>query len=236
MSIANGYAMRLARIDAQTKNPNGGELLHDGNGEPTGVLRETAQGLLGSVLAADQRKMSAEQRRAEFEKAIQLATEDCLKHGVTSVHDAGSDFSTIDGLKRLADEKQLRLRLYVMVRDSNASIAQKLSAYRLIGQADNFLTVRSIKRSIDGTLGAHGAWLLSPYEDLPTSVGLNTSSVDSIEETAKIAAEHDFQLCVHAIGDKANQTVLDIYERQFEKTTKPVAPMADRTCPAFGSS
>jgi len=106
----------------------------------------------------------------------------------------------------------------VMVRDSNPSLTQKLSSYRMVGHADHHLTVRSIKRSIDGALGAHGAWLLLPYEDLPTSVGLNTSSVESIEETAKIAAENDFQLCVHAIGDKANQTVLDIFEQQFQKS------------------
>jgi predicted amidohydrolase YtcJ len=67
-------------------------------------------------------------------------------------------------------------------------------------------------------LGAHGAWLLAPYEDLPTSVGLNTSSIESIEETARLAAENDFQLCVHAIGDKANQAVLDIFQAEFERS------------------
>lgn len=218
MSIANAYAMRLGNVDSKTKNPSGGELLRDGKGEPTGVLRETAQGLVGQALAADERKKTDQDRREEYEKAIELATEDCLKHGVTSVHDAGSSFGTIDELKRLADEKKLRVRLYVMVRDSNEALTRRLSSYRLIGHADHFLTVRSIKRSIDGALGAHGAWLLSPYEDLPTSVGLNTTPVESVEETARIAAENDFQLCVHAIGDKANQTVLGIFEKQFEKT------------------
>ncbi len=218
MSFANAYAMQLASITAQTKNPNGGEVLHDNNGEPSGVLRETAQGLLSRAVAADKRRLTPEQKWSDFTKAVQLATDDSLKHGVTSFHDAGSEFSTIDGLKRLADEKQLRLRMYVMIRDSNELLAQNLKSRRLIGHADNFLTVRSIKRSIDGALGAHGAWLLSPYEDMPTSVGLNTSSIESVEETARLAAENDFQLCVHAIGDKANQAVLDIYEKQFSKT------------------
>ncbi len=218
MSFANAYAMQLSSITAQTKNPNGGEVLHDNQGEPSGVLRETAQGLLSRAIAADESRLTPEQKWSDFKKAVQLATDDCLKHGITSLHDAGSELSTIDGLKRLADERQLRLRLYVMIRDSNLLLAQNLKSRRLIGHANNFLTVRSIKRSIDGALGAHGAWLLSPYEDMPTSVGLNTSSIESVEETARLAAENDYQLCVHAIGDKANQAVLDIYEKQFAKT------------------
>jgi predicted amidohydrolase YtcJ len=78
------------------------------------------------------------------------------------------------------------------------------------------LTVRAIKRGIDGALGPHGAWLLEPYEDLPESAGLNTSSIESIEETARLAMEHGFQLCTHAIGDRANQETLNIYERAFQ--------------------
>jgi hypothetical protein len=218
MAIANAYALRLAQISGQTKNPAGGEILRDRQSQPSGVLRETAQGLLGQALAADERRRTAEDHWQEFQQAVDLATADCLAHGVTSFHDAGSEFATIDGLKRLGQAGKLRVRLYVMVRDSNALLAQNLSAYRWIGECDNHLTVRSIKRSIDGALGAHGAWLLSPYEDLPTSVGLNTASIESVEETARLAAEHDFQLCVHAIGDKANRVVLDIYGAQFAKT------------------
>jgi predicted amidohydrolase YtcJ len=86
----------------------------------------------------------------------------------------------------------------------------------MIGYGDNHLTVRAIKRSIDGALGPHGAWLLAPYEDLPSSSGLNTSEVADIEETAKIALDHGFQLNVHAIGDRANREVLDIFQRTFE--------------------
>lgn len=221
MSIANAYAMNLAGIDARTKDPTGGELLHDDRGQPTGVLRETAQGLLEAALASHLRNLTAEQQWSEFTKAVELATENCLQHGVTSVHDAGSEFREIDGLKRLAEEKRLRLRLYVMVRDTNELLAQKLASYRVIGFGDNHLTVRSIKRAIDGALGSHGAWLLAPYEDLPTSVGLNTSSIESIAETAQLAVANDYQLCVHSIGDKANQTVLDIYERQFQSSPTP---------------
>jgi predicted amidohydrolase YtcJ len=81
---------------------------------------------------------------------------------------------------------------------------------------NNHLTVRSIKHLIDGALGAHGAWLLESYESLPSSTGLNTTPVDVIRETAKIAIENDFQLCVHAIGDRGNREVLDIFEETFK--------------------
>jgi len=109
----------------------------------------------------------------------------------------------------------LGLRLYVMISSGNDQLRKRLSEYRIIGMGAHHLTVRSIKRLIDGALGAHGAWLLEPYADLPSSTGLNTTPVEEIKETAKIAIENDFQLNIHAIGDRANREVLDIYEETF---------------------
>jgi hypothetical protein len=103
-----------------------------------------------------------------------------------------------------------------MIRVDNEQLKSRLSEYKIIGLGDNHLTVRSIKRLIDGALGAHGAWLLEPYTDLPTSVGLNTTPVEVIKETARVAIENDFQLCVHAIGDRANREVLNIFEEAFK--------------------
>jgi predicted amidohydrolase YtcJ len=76
--------------------------------------------------------------------------------------------------------------------------------------------VRAIKRAIDGALGPRGAWLLEPYSDKPESTGLNTTSVESITETARMAIENDYQLCVHAIGDRANRETLNIFEQAFK--------------------
>jgi predicted amidohydrolase YtcJ len=114
------------------------------------------------------------------------------------------------------------MRLWVMVRADNEELARRLADYRMIGVGDNHLTVRAIKCAIDGALGAHGAWLLEPYEDLRTSAGLNTSSVASIQETARLALRHDYQLCVHAIGDRANRETLNIFEEAFRES--PPAP------------
>ncbi len=86
----------------------------------------------------------------------------------------------------------------------------------MIDYGDGHLTVRAIKRQIDGALGSRGAWLLEPYTDKPDSTGLNTTPVDSIRETARLAIANDYQLCVHAIGDRANRETLNIFEEAFK--------------------
>jgi predicted amidohydrolase YtcJ len=205
-SFANAKAMELAGVTSQTPDPPGGVILKDGEGDPIGVFLETAQRLIRPSHDSDD---SRERQRAE------LATQECLSNGITSFQDAGSSFETIDLFKELADEGKLGVRLWVMVRASNDELAAKLTSYRMLNVGDHRLTVRAIKRSIDGALGPRGAWLLEPYSDLPQSTGLNTSSVDDIEETARLAIENDFQLCVHAIGDRGNRETLDLFERTF---------------------
>ena len=215
-SFANARAMELAGVTKKTPDPPGGEIVKDSAGNPIGVFRETAQRLLRRPFSHYQEKRTAEQIDAEQRQEVELAVEECLKNGVTSFHDAGSSFETIDLLKEFAETGKLKMRLWVMIRDSNERLKERLSDYKILGLGKNHLTVKAIKRSIDGALGPHGAWLLKPYEDLPSSTGLNTSTVESVTETAKIAIENDFQLCVHAIGDRANQETLDIFEEAFK--------------------
>ncbi len=206
--FANAKAMEMAGIDRNTQPPSGGEIVVDAQGDPIGVFRETAAGLLGPAYegagAADPRRVA------------QLADEEVLSKGITTLHDAGVGFETVDLYKEMVEAGELGVRLHVMLSASNEDLRARIDEYRLIGYGDDHLTVRSIKRLIDGALGPHGAWLLEPYEDLPSSTGLNTTSVEIIEETARIAAEHDFQLNVHAIGDRANRETLDIFQRTFE--------------------
>ncbi|MEM9408136.1 MAG: amidohydrolase [Acidobacteriota bacterium] len=215
-AFANAAAMAAAGIDASTPDPPGGEIVHSADGRPTGLLRETAQRLVARVLQDSRSDMTPEERENELRRHVELAGEEALRHGVTSFHDAGVSFSTIDFYRRLEDEGALPVRLYAMVRgETNATMAAKLAQYRAVAEGNDFLTVRSIKRQIDGALGAHGAWLLDPYEDLPSSTGLVLEPVEDIEETARIALENGFQVNTHAIGDRANREVLDIYERTF---------------------
>jgi predicted amidohydrolase YtcJ len=103
-----------------------------------------------------------------------------------------------------------------MVRgESDSSLAAGLDRYRMLGYGRDMLTVRSLKQQIDGALGPHGAWLLAPYADLPTSAGLNLKPIPDFERTARIAIAHGYQVNTHAIGDRANREVLDVYERVF---------------------
>jgi len=215
-AYANGMAMELAGIDGGTPDPEGGTIVRDGNGDATGLLRENADALVYGVMEAAMATRSEDEQWSEFERIVELAAEDALSKGVTTFHDAGADFATIDGFKRMADEGRLPIRLYVMVRfESNDVMRERLPAYKMIGYGGDHLTVRAIKRQIDGALGSHGAWLLEPYADMPSSIGLTVEPPDDIEETARIAAELGYQVNTHAIGDRANRVVLDIYERTF---------------------
>ncbi len=233
--FANGKALELAGIKNSTPNPPGGEILRDAKGNPTGFLRETAQGLVSRALREAEVKRTPEDRAARARKEIELAAQDCLTKGITTFEDAGSSFATIDLMKQMIDEGKLGLRMWVMVREDNERLAanvdvQQLSGsrpgnerleinldkYRLIGYGNNRLTVRAIKRVMDGALGSRGAWLLEPYADLASSTGLNTTPVDEIKKTAQLAIDHGFQLCVHAIGDRANRETLDIFEEAMQ--------------------
>jgi len=215
-AFANASALELAGINNQTPDPPGGTIVRDADGSATGLLRENADGLVYRVVEKEKAQLSEAEKWNEFSHQVELAGEEALSKGVTTFHDAGASFATIDGFKQLADEGRLPVRLYVMVRsESNVSMDDALPSYRMIGYGGNHLTVRSIKRQIDGALGSHGAWLLEPYEDMPSSTGLWVEEPDDIETTAQLAAKHGFQLNTHAIGDRANREVLDIYERTF---------------------
>ena len=214
--FVNARALQLAGIGRGTPNPPGGEIVRDATGDATGLLREAAQLLPEAARARADSALPPAQREADARRAVELAGADALSKGITSFHDAGSSFATIDLFRRVADEGKLPVRLYVMVRfESKARMDSLLDRYRMIGRDSGFLTVRSIKRQIDGALGTNGAWLLAPYADLPRSTGLPLEQPSSLQEVADIAMRHDFQLATHAIGDRANREVLDVYERAF---------------------
>lgn len=218
-AFANAAAMAAAGIDDATADPAGGTIVRGPDGKATGLLRETAQRLVNTAVEAFDARMTDEQRELLFRERVQLAGQEALRHGVTSFHDAGASFEMIDFFRKLEAEGALPVRLYVMVRgQSNEEMAEQLPRYRMVAEGNDFLTVRSIKRQIDGALGAHGAWLLEPYVDLPESDGLVLETVEDIERTAEIAVQHGFQVNTHAIGDRANRETLDLYERVWTRT------------------
>ena len=215
-TYVNAKAMEVAGITATTKSPAGGDILKDRAGRPIGVLRETASDLAEDALAASIAKRTPEERAADARKVIDAAVQASLEKGVTSFQDAGESFATVDVIKQAAEQGALGIRLWVMVRDSNENIAAKMAAYKAVGLANNHLTIAAIKKTIDGAIGSRGAWLLAPYSDMPTSTGLNTSPVEEVKALAGLAAANGVQLGVHAIGDRANREVLDIFEATFK--------------------
>jgi predicted amidohydrolase YtcJ len=218
-SFVNAEAMRVAGITPNTSDPPGGAILKDGSGNPTGLLQERAQELASEAYADWQARRPAAEREAEMRHIVELAMDECLAKGITSFQDAGSPFSTIGLVRSMADAGKLRLRLWMMLRMPNDELARGIGRYRIVGAANQHLTVRAIKRQIDGALGPRGAWLLEPYADLPPGAanprGMNTEDPADIRRTAEIAIANGFQLCVHAIGERANREVLDLYEQTF---------------------
>jgi predicted amidohydrolase YtcJ len=215
-AYANAKAMELAGVTRRTPNPPGGEILKDKAGRPIGLFRETAAGLIDKALADWQAAKTPEQRAADAKQTMDLAVEEAFSKGVTSFQDAGANFETVDLYKKTAAAGQMGIRLWVMVRDANDRLRERLARDKVVGMADNHLTVAAIKVTADGALGSRGAWLLEPYADSPGSTGLNTTPIASIEETAAIAAETGTQLAIHAIGDRANREVLNVYEKTFK--------------------
>jgi predicted amidohydrolase YtcJ len=212
----NGAALAAAGIDDDTLDPAGGTIVRTPDGRATGLMRETAQRLLSEVIGIYQGRLTPEEMEQIDRARVMLAADEALRHGITSFQDAGTSFEGIDFFKKLEEEGNLPVRLYVMVRrESNEVMDAALPAYKMLPEGNDFLTVRSIKRQIDGALGAHGAWLLEPYEDLTETAGLVLESVEDIERTAEIAAKHGFQVNTHAIGDRGVREVLDLYERAW---------------------
>lgn len=216
-TFANAKAMELAGVDENTPDPEGGEIVKTKEGNPIGVFRETASGLISRAYNKNRPAEGSEEDQVEHAKAIELAVKTCLENGVTSFSDAGVSFETVDLFKKLVQEKKITVRLNAMLSASNKKLQERIASYKTDNSGNYHLRVGAIKRLIDGALGSHGAWLLEPYKSLPTSTGLNTEPIDAMKEVAEIAMEHGFQLCTHAIGDRGNRETLDIYEEIFKK-------------------
>lgn len=215
--LANAKAMQICGVNRNTANPLGGTIVRDSLGRAIGVFEENGENLIRKFYDEYLAKRTPEQIRADYMKQIQLASEECLKKGITSFSDAGETFEVIDLMKQLADSNKFSVRLNVMVGDSLAIMKRKLKDYLMIDYANNFFTVRSIKQYIDGALGSRGAWMLEPYNDLPNHTGSNVTSIDELKGISELALESGFQMNIHAIGDRGNREVLNIYEKIFKK-------------------
>ena len=203
--LVNAAALEAAGVTSHTPDPEGGRIIRDASGHPTGVLIDAAQALVSRRLPPP----SAE----ELERRILRADEEARRLGLTMVHDAGTDAATVAIYRRLVNSGRLRTRLYVMLSGSLDALRPQLANGPLTGGADRRLAIRAIKIGADGALGSRGAALLEPYDDEPGTRGLLTTPPDQVYALALAASKAGFQTCVHAIGDRANRLVLDVFER-----------------------
>ena len=216
-SYINAKAMELAGINSSTVNPKGGDIVKDKNGNIIGVLEETAQQFSGRAYGAWLAQKSEAERKAQWVESIRLAEEECLKKGVTSFQDAGSSFQQVQWMKELAQQNKFNIRHWAMVRDGNASLRKNANVFPIINEGNGFLTVKSVKVSLDGALGSYGAWLLEPYSDRTGWMGQNTFNIDSLKAIADFCWNNNLQLCVHAIGDRANRETINLFAEQIQK-------------------
>ena len=216
--FANAKAMELAGIGPDTPDPAGGRIVRDSRGRAIGVFEERAMESVTRAYERYRSSLSPQALAAEWQEGIDLATAECLRKGVTSFQDAGASFEEIERYAALADAGRLDLRLWVMVRRPYQEMAQRLgSGFPIIDRGQETFTCRAIKSELDGALGAFGAWMLRPYSDNPDVTGQNTTRLSTVDSIAALALRHDMQLCVHAIGDRANRVFLDLVERLSEK-------------------
>ncbi|MBW3563775.1 MAG: amidohydrolase [Acidobacteria bacterium] len=200
--VANAEARRLAGVTELTQSPDGGMILRDAEGRQTGVFVDNAMGLVRGAIPEASREV---RKRRLQEAALEIA-----RHGITGMHDAGTDGETIELLRELDRESNLAIRVYVMLTDSEPLLETWFSKGPLID--DGRVTVRSVKLYADGALGSRGAALLEPYSDADHT-GLLTTSRDHMEEVARRAKAAGFQVGAHAIGDAGVRTVIEAFDR-----------------------
>ena len=204
-SFANAKAMEIAGIKAGMSFGEEGEIIQYPDGKPTGVFTEAAEGLIQKHIP----NATSESLQKDLEAAIQ----ECLSNGITSFQDAGAGQQSIDLYHEFEEAEKLHIRLWVMLSGGDEELLQNW--YEKGPLRGNQLSVGGIKLYSDGALGSRGAWLLESYEDRPNHFGNPIMPMDYIHEVAEAGLKHGFQVCVHAIGDRANREVLDQFEKAF---------------------
>lgn len=219
--FANAKAMQIAGVNQMSVEKlskdlgEGGEIIRDELGNPTGLFNERAQSLIGKYIPENTEETDT--------KALELAMNACARAGITSFHDAGASREDIALYKKFRTADNMKTRLYVMISGRDPELVYEWIRKGPEVDSANFLTIRSIKLNCDGALGSRGAWLLEPYEDRPGWYGMPTISMDTVLSVSRVGLKAGFQVCSHAIGDRANREVLDRYEIAFNENPDKIA-------------
>lgn len=207
---ANKRALALAGISKNTADPENGKILRDPQtGEPTGILLNRAQKLVESHIPP--------MTLPQVEKAIELAARECGRNGLTSVHEAKVTPIMVDAFRDLIRQDRMPLRVYTMLDGADPQLVATWLQRGPQMDPQHRLTIRAFKLFADGALGSRGAALLEPYSDAPQIRGLMTTPEPTVYDLTRRALQRGFQVCTHAIGDRANRLVLDAYERALRE-------------------
>jgi predicted amidohydrolase YtcJ len=210
---ANRKALEMCGIDEATADPFGGKVMRDADGRPTGILIDEAMELV--------RPKIPESSIEEKTRRIRAAVRECNRHGLTGMHDAGTEEDDLGILRDLRRRNELTLRVYCMLSTAEDSTFTR-DLMRSEGvDGDSFVTVRSIKLYADGALGSRGAALLEPYTDDPGNKGLLQRSRPELTKWTRDAVQNGFQVCTHAIGDAGNRLTIDVYEEVLNEMPRP---------------
>ncbi|MGB5499247.1 MAG: amidohydrolase [Maribacter sp.] len=211
--FANAKAMEVAGITVLSKEGinkfevKGGEIIRDDTGRPTGVFNERAQSLITKHIPENTPEKDA--------KAFELAVAACHRNGITGFHDAGIGKGTITLYEEMKATDKMKIRLYGMLTGWDKELLNEWYEKGPMVDPDNLVTIRSVKLNCDGALGSRGAWLLESYTDRPGHFGHETLPMAFVKETSLNGLQNGFQVCSHAIGDRANREILDRYEAAF---------------------
>ena len=217
MSLANSLALHAAGVTAATKDVDGGTIVRDERGEPTGVLKDNATGLVDRVVP--------DAPPSEEDKALDAAMQFVAQQGVTSVVNMGT-WGNLDVFERAHRQGRMRTRIYGVV--PLATWARLRDVVAAGGRGDAWFHIGGLKGFMDGSLGSHTARMIASFNDTPNDVGLWVTPPDSIYAWTKAADAAGLQVIIHAIGDQANRTLLDIYERVEHENGPPPPPPAGR--------
>ncbi len=209
----NQAALDLAGVTRDTPDPYGGKIIRDAQGNPTGVLIDSAKALVTDKLPP----LSGDEER----EAMEVAIKECLSYGLTTVHDMGVDTTDIRLYKELIDSGKFPMRIYAAIGGAVGEPWNRfLQTGPVVGYGNNRLTVSALKLYVDGALGSRGAALIEPYTDDPDNRGLTLTSEEDLQKAVNEALENGFQVCTHAIGDRGNNIILNVYERALGRTPR----------------
>ena len=203
---ANKRALEIAGINKDTQDPENGKILRDEKtGEPTGILLNRAQDLIARHIPP--------MTLVQTKRAMQLAARECVRNGLTSIHEAKVTPLMVQAFHELVREGHMPLRIYAMLDGADKNLVDNWLKRGPEIDPHHQLTIRAFKIFADGALGSRGAALLEPYSDAPQTKGVMTTPESEVYSLTRRSLQAGFQVCTHAIGDAANRSVLDAYEQ-----------------------